>query len=317
MTRADAADRVSPQGYRVARRLMKRTYTMLSRTLHRFSVGLVRRTWLVTLATVTICASFAAHAATALIDARYPSPLPEARPVPMQPRPAAARARPDGESLVERNMFCSTCRPGAPDPAAGLPALDARLIATSLGREPCATLVLPASAVQGAWGVGDAIPGLGRVDRIAPTWIEVIDAAGHRGRLSLLDAAAGRGPDTGNVADAPWSERIRKLDDQTYEVDRSLLRELVGGTTRPGGVRPVPLLDHGEIAGVRLFGVAAGSIPAAIGLRTGDTLTAINGAPIKRLQQLLDLYAGLDQLTAVEVSGTRAGQPLVRTLRLR
>ena len=29
------------------------------------------------------------------------------------------------------------------------------------------------------------------------------------------------------------------------------------------------------------------------------------------------LYAGLDQLSAVELAGTRAGTPLVRTLRLR
>jgi hypothetical protein len=35
------------------------------------------------------------------------------------------------------------------------------------------------------------------------------------------------------------------------------------------------------------------------------------------LQQLLDLYAGLDQLSTVEVSGTHAGKPLVRVLRLR
>lgn len=299
---------------------MKRVTTaMLSLTIHRCSVSLVRRTWLVTLATVLLCANFAAHAATALIDARYLSPLPEARPVIAPPRSPVPRAHPDGTQLVGRNMFCSTCQPGAPGPAGDLPIIEARLIATSLGSEPYATLVLPASAVQGAWGVGDAIPGLGRLDRIAPTWIDVIDAAGHRGRLSLQGATAGGGPDTAMPGNAPtaWSERIRKLDETTYEVDRSLVRELVTGATRPGGVRPVPLLEHGELAGIRLFGVAAGSIPAAIGLATGDTLTAIDGAPIKSLQQLLDLYAGLDQRTSVEVSGTRAGKPLVRTLRLR
>jgi len=84
---------------------------MLSRTLHRCSVGLVRRTWLVTLATVLLCASFAAHAATALIDARYLLPLPGVRPVPVLPRAPAPRARPDGSQLVGRDMFCSTCQP--------------------------------------------------------------------------------------------------------------------------------------------------------------------------------------------------------------
>ena len=35
------------------------------------------------------------------------------------------------------------------------------------------------------------------------------------------------------------------------------------------------------------------------------------------VQQLLDLYARLDQVSAVELSGTRRGKPLIRTLRLR
>lgn len=302
---------------------MKRVTTaMASLTLHRWSIGLVRRTWLVTLTTVLVCASFAAHAASALIDARYLLPSPEGRPRPAPPRPPPPPPpHRDGAQLVDRNIFCSTCRPGgAPDPGAGFAITEATLIATSLGRESYVTLVIPASAVQGSWSVGDQIPGLGRLDRIAPTWIDVIDAAGHRGRLSLLDAAAGRGPDTAmprTAPPAPWSERITKLDEQTYAVDRSLVRELVTGATQAGGVRPVPFFENGQIAGIRLYGVAAGSIPAAVGLRTGDVLAAINGAPIKSLQQLFDLYAGLDQLSSVDVSGTRAGKPLIRTLRLR
>jgi len=68
---------------------------------------------------------------------------------------------------------------------------------------------------------------------------------------------------------------------------------------------------------VRVGVVTADSIALAIGLRTGDVLTAIDGEPLKNLDQLLGLYARLDQLNAVELSGTRAGKPLVRNLRLR
>ena len=90
-----------------------------------------------------------------------------------------------------------------------------------------------------------------------------------------------------------------------------------GDSHSPGGMRFVPKLDHGEVKGVRIYGVTPTSIPAAFGLRNGDTLEAIDGAPLKDINQLLDLYARLDQLSAVELSGTRAGQPLARTLRLR
>jgi type II secretory pathway component PulC len=174
--------------------------------------------------------------------------------------------------------------------------------------------------VQGSWGVGDAIPGLGQLDRIGPMWIEVVDGAGHRGRLSLLDAVA-----TGDPAPSPdrppavqrWAGRFNKLGEQDYEVDRALVRELVTAAGQPGAVPMIPVFDHGEIKGVRLGRVTAESIQAALGLKTGDILTAIDGAPLKTLDQLLDLYARLDQLSAVELSGTRGGKPLIRTLRLR
>ena len=286
-------------------------------TLRSWSVGLVRRPWLVTAVAVALCAGFAGRAACALVAASIPDP------VPVPPRPAA-QAQPavvahrDTGQLVERNMFCSSCRPGAAAEPAELAPTQAMLIATGLGGETTATLVVTATAVQGAWEVGDAIPGLGQLARIAPTWVEIVDAAGRHGRLSLRAAAADREPGTAMPArrSAAWSERVREIDEQTYEIDRSLVRELVTGTTR-AGARVMPVFERGELVGVRLLGVGADSIPTAIRLRTGDTLTAINGSTIKSLQQLLDLYAGLDQLSSVEVSVVRAGQPLVRILRLR
>lgn len=287
-------------------------------TLRSWSAGLVRRPWLVTAVAVALCAGFAARAACALVAASIPDPVPVPPRPPAPAQPAAVAHRDTGQ-LVERNMFCSSCRPGAPAEPPDLALTQATLIATGLGRETSATLVVTATAVQGAWQVGDAIPGLGQLARIAPTWVEIVDAAGRHGRLSLRAAAADREPGTAMPArrSAAWSERVREIDEQTYEVDRSLVRELVTGTTRGGAMRPVPVFEHRELVGIRLLGVGADSIPDALKLRTGDLLTAINGSPIKSLQQLLDLYAGLDQLSSVEVSVVRAGQPLVRILRLR
>ena len=292
--------------------------------------GLVRRTWIVSLAAVVACAAFAAHAAAALLAAGYLAPSPGAAPRPIvvarpaEPAPAGRHLRRDGDQLVQRNMFCSTCAPvtGA-GPGNDFVLAPAVLIETSFGGEPRATVHVLASEVKGSWGLGETIPGLGQVHRIAPQWIELVDLAGHHGRLSLLgiEPAAGRGSDTA-ISDppapaAPWSARIHKLDDQNYEVDRDLVRELVTGAAKPGGMRFVPRLDQGVVKGVRLYGVTPGSIPSALGLKNGDMLEAIDGAPLKDLNQLLELYAKLDQLSAVELSGTRAGKPLARTLRLR
>jgi hypothetical protein len=307
---------------------------LTARPARRWSVGLARRPWLFTVFTVGVCAGFAARATGALVEARYltdPSFLapalapalalalaPALAPA-RRPLPPARPPRPDGSQLVARDIFCSQCAPGGSDPSVDPALAQAILIATSLGRERRATVAIPATGVQGAWGVGEAIPGLGRLDRVGATWAEILDRAGRRGRLSLFDAAAGRGPDTAMPGRAPaaWSGRIRKLDEQTYEVDRSLVRELVTGVTRPGSLRLVPAFDHGALTGIRLFDPNADSLPSAIGLASGDTLAAINGAPIQGAQQLLDLYAGLDELSVVELSITRRGRPLTRTLRLR
>jgi len=296
-------------------------------TLHSWVGGLVRRTWLISLVAIVSCAALAAHAAASLMAASYLAPAdtaPRLALVARPPAPApAGRRHADGNQLVQRNMFCSSCEPAAGAIAASDFALPpAVLIETSLGREPRATVHVLASEVQGSWGVGDTIPGLGQLDRIAPKWIELVDPAGHRGRLFLLglDPAAGRGSDSAKSESppaAPWSARIKKLDDQNYEVDRDLVRELVTGAAKPGGMRFIPKLDHGEVKGVRIYGVTPSSIPFALGLANGDTLEAIDGAPLKDLNQLLELYAKLDQLSAVELTGTRAGKPLTRTLRLR
>jgi hypothetical protein len=283
---------------------------------------LARRTWLITAFTVVVCSAFAAHAATALIDASYLPPGPSttrpATATPVRLRSSSERTqRVDG---VDRNIFCSACGPTGPAGPVGLVPQPAVLIATELAAENRATVRIVGTEVQGSWGIGDAIPGLGQLDRIGPMWIEVVDGAGLRGRLSLLDAAASGDPvptpDRSPTAQR-WAGRLNKLGEQDYEVDRALVRELVTTAGQRGAVPMIPLFEHGEIKGVRLGRVTAESIQDALGLKTGDILSAIDGAPLKTLDQLLDLYVRLDQLSAVELSGTRNGKPLVRTLRLR
>ncbi|HSR95870.1 MAG TPA: hypothetical protein VLM79_02315 [Kofleriaceae bacterium] len=300
--------------------------------LVRLVLGAARRTWLVTTITVAICAAFAAHAATAIIAA---DDFPPGRSPPQAAAGEAVRSRPRPERTpaVERNIFCSSCGPAVAAPAGlaiGGGPVPAVLIATEVAArtsngEPSfdrATVRVVGTEVQGSWGVGDAIPGLGQLDRIGPMWIEVVDGAGHRGRLSLLDGSVAAvtelAPPPGPATPGQrWAGRLTKLSEQDYEVERSLVRELVSTAGRPGGVPMIPVFENGEIKGVRVGRVREDSIQDALGLKNGDVLNAINGAPIKTLDQLLDLYARLDQLSTVELSGTRSAKPLVRTLRLR
>jgi hypothetical protein len=292
-------------------------------TVRSLIAGFVRRTWLVTLVAVAVCGSFAAHAVAALseeavAESLSPRAAPARRPIPQPPR-----APLDGAILVVRNIFCSTCAPVLiePGPTGHYEGEPAVLIATALGLDARATVRVLASEVQGEWALGDTIPGVGHVDRIGPTSIDVSDAHGATTRLSLLEikpAAAAATAAAQPKPDDPYAGRVKRLADGVYEVDRSLVRELVTGAAKPTGVRAIPVLDKvGGVTGLRMLGVRPGSVAGAIGLKSGDVLSAIDGEPIKTAQQLLDLYAKLDQTDKVELQGTRAGKPLAVQLHLR
>jgi hypothetical protein len=232
---------------------------------------------------------------------------------------------PDGSALVARNMFCSTCTGtgGEPGPMDSFKP-DAILIATSVGADPRATLRVPATEVQGSWGVGDVIPGIGRIEHVGFTSIDVVEVAGsgRRGRLSLFDGIPGGRGDAGAATPAPaaadpFADRVRKIDAATFEVDRQLVRDLVGGSPKAAGARISPISKNGKLTGLRLFGLRSGSLAASMGLQNGDVLEAINNQRIESANTLLGIYSQLDQLNVVELAGTRHGKPLTLTLRLR
>lgn len=286
--------------------------------------GLLRRTWLVAAVTVVVCASFAAHAVAALSDAALtPADIavhPAVAPPP--PPPPPRRPPPDGAGFAARNIYCSACVPAGPGAGpGGYEGQPAVLIATSLGAEARATVRVVPTEIQGSWGLGEQIPGVGRLDEIRAAAIIVSDAAGRSRRLSLQgDADPGAGappPGTAPAERGPFADRVTKVDDTTFEVDRSLIRELVASAAKPGMGGAVPVLVSGEVRGIRLFGIGPNSPGRALELRTGDVITAFDGEPFKTAQQLIDLLARLDQVSAVEIDGTRAGKPLKRTLRLR
>jgi hypothetical protein len=297
--------------------------------LHWVNAGL-RRTWLVALATVLACAALAAHAVTSIVEASYLDEAPARRPpLPHPVQEPVPTATPDATALVTRNMFCSTCapEPGGPGPTDSYHP-DAILIATSIGREPRATLRVLANDVQGSWGVGDLVPGLGRIERIGFSSIDVVELAEpkRRGTLSLFDtitggrseaSAATPAPAAADPAADPFADRVRKIDDRTFEVDRALVRDLVGGAAGSAGTRIAPITKNGQLEGLRVVGVRTGSVAGALGLRSGDVLQAVNNTKIESANTLLTLYSQLEQLNNVELAGTRGGKPLTLTLRLR
>ncbi|MDB4954181.1 MAG: hypothetical protein JWO36_1750 [Myxococcales bacterium] len=67
-------------------------------------------------------------------------------------------------------------------------------------------------------------------------------------------------------------------------------------------------------AGVRIDGVAEGSLFAKAGLRAGDVVTAVDGRPLHSLDDTADLYAKAGTARKIGVQVLRAGKPM--TLRI-
>lgn len=300
--------------------------------LHHLVAGFVRRTWLVVLVTILACSAFAARAVSAFTGTKLTeAPVVRDAVVASRPaRPVPGRDK-NGNVLVERNIFCSSCVPhieSGPMNRSSYSGEPAVLIATSVGAAPRATVRVVATEAQGSWGLGETIPRVGKIARIGNTAIDVVDEAGHTATLSLIDSSSTGGrPDSAAAATAkspsstapasPFDGRIEKLGDMSYRVDRELVRELVMGTTQAKGVRALPVVKNGEIAGLRLAGVKPDSIAAAVGIKSNDIFDSIDGVKIKSAQQLLDLFTKLDSVSQVELAGTRAGKPLVLQMQLR
>ena len=281
--------------------------------------GLSTRFWIVGAATVTVCAALAARAAGQVVEARYLTDAPHAPTLPRveqqaspAPVPLASHA---SSSLVERNMFCSDCGgAGDPEPTGSVAhsTLPLELIATSLGVEPWATVRNTATGAQGAFGVGDRIPTAGAVTHVAGTWIEVMnEASGQAERIDLLAVAGAAAPKAATATtqvtpENPYADRVKAIDDHTFEVDRQLVRDLVSGG-RAEGVLIRPQTKGDQLLGIKVVMAKPTSVAAAIGLKSGDLIEGIDGAKIESAQQLIDMLARLDDISTVKLDGKRKG----------
>jgi len=285
------------------------------------------RGWVLTSVTVAVCAMFAAKTAASLIEADVLIPSAHAAtPERVVKRPVEAPAKRDGAILVERNIFCSEC---VPEKSTGNSALyrgePAILIATTMADAGArATLRVTSTEVQGSWGLDETIPGVGKLTRIGGVSIDVTDTSGNTKTISLLDqvapaagAATPAAAHTPRKIENPFEGRIKKLSDGSFEVERSVVRELVAGAGAGAGASATPIVEKGEVKGLRLRAVRPMSAAGQIGLRSGDTIAAIDGDPIKTMEQMLDLYGKLDKLGGIELQGTRAGKPLSVQLRFK
>ena len=295
--------------------------------------------WVLGGGVVMVCAVFAAKATGHIVEAKYlgdPDHGPKVAAI--MPRPempvAAARSK-DGAQLASRNMFCSDCTPAvdvkvSSDPSSvAITTLPLALLATNIGPKPeesYATIINSENQKQGAYAVGDRVPGANNSGNIKSIHFKYIDFEnnGRTERLVLLGATPPATP-TPAVAETPQvsgdgdkddlqasiDNGIKKIDDSNYEIDKSLVEKvLLNPMAVAKGARVVPSMTNGKPDGFKLYAIRPTSAFAKLGLSNGDTLQSINGFELTSADKALEVYTKLREATSLEVEVTRRGKPV-------
>jgi hypothetical protein len=106
----------------------------------------------------------------------------------------------------------------------------------------------------------------------------------------------------------PKAGTARKIDDTHFQVDRQVIAD--AGTMKH--VRVVPsLATTTQPAGVRLFGIRAGSPISDAGLRNGDTLVYVDEYAMDAPDKALEAYARLRLRPELALRIVRDGKPVV------
>lgn len=287
---------------------------------------------------VVVCAVFAAKATAHIIEAKYLGDAEHgpkiAAIVPRFDAPIVATRTKDGGQLASRNMFCSECTPAVEtgkvsDPSqVAMTSLPLALLATNIGtnlEDSYATIINSESQKQGAFAVGEVVPGAtgsGKIKSIHFKYIE-FEHNGRVERLVLLGATApvvavaapeipqvASGDENRDDMQASIDNGIKKIDDSNYEIDKSLVEKvLLNPMAIAKGARVVPSMKNGKPDGFKLYAIRPSSAFAKLGLSNGDTLQSINGFELTSADKALEVYTKLREATSLEVEITRRGKP--------
>jgi general secretion pathway protein C len=297
--------------------------------------------WTLNIVVVMVCSVLAARGFNHVVEAKYlndsdkPAKAPEVRP---RPRPVSEPRSKSGEPLAKRNMFCSTCEPPQPEIAANAPAdpnhvprtsLPLQLVATNIStHEPSsfATIRNTSSNKEGAYWLGNKIPGAGEIKKISYKFVDFLNESSNRlERISLTDDAPPPvastpepvpgytpPPMAGGQSDeltAAIDQGVKQIDEFTYHVDRSLVEKVLANPASVArGARIVPSIKDGKANGFKLYAIRPSSVYAKIGLKNGDTLHAINGYDLSTPDKALEVYTKLREASNLTVSVTRRGK---------
>jgi general secretion pathway protein C len=243
------------------------------------------------------------------------------------------------QSIAKWHLFGNTPPIAGSGPGAPATTLGMILRGTLADRDPAAGIAVISEGERGerAYRAGEAIAGGVKLARVYPDHVVLLhegveetltltrdrnfapgdivrpptagDARNPTAKntpasIAAANAAAASAAATGTArAPADWQQTVDRLRQNPDELTKR--------------VQIVPVVDGGRLTGVR---VAAGSdmtLINQIGLRAGDVVTAINGAPVDSLAREQQIVESLRSASSARVTVLRDGKPTDVTIALK
>jgi general secretion pathway protein C len=224
------------------------------------------------------------------------------------PPPAVALAPPpplDISGLVNAHLFGNAAAQVSGDaanaPPSSMPLVLAGVLATE---DPKLGMAIIGESAQSAKvvSVGKQVPGGAQLHSVYVDRV-VIDRGGVLESVLLPRRSGGAMP-------APMAQPPPVAQGDSNEAMIERMRKLVNDD--PGVIgqimRPQPVFAGGEMKGFRVYPGANRQAFARMGLRAGDTVTAINGTPLNDKDRAQEIFGTLASSTDARVTITRNGR---------
>jgi general secretion pathway protein C len=302
-----------------------------------------KRFWLLNLITVLLCGFFGARAAgqylTSNLDRTSSVTVPSRQSGTRSEQLSSAAPR-DTVNIVTRNIFCSSCAPAQPLPdetsasGAGQPsrtALPLRLLATLVSPESeedgFAALLDTGSGRTRMAAVGEMLALEARLIAVEERRILLENcpsppsATGRNQNacreefLPLDEPTPGEGgrkqPEPAKPTDQAASASVRLVAPGRYEIPREALNQALSNTAQiAAAARIMPSQSQGQSAGFMLTAIRPGSLYTQLGLKDGDIIQAVNGRPLRTVEDAMQLFTGLRSAQHITISLMRRSQPI-------
>ncbi len=101
---------------------------------------------------------------------------------------------------------------------------------------------------------------------------------------------------------SPMSERIKRLGKDRFAVSREDVKEVARNpATLFSQARVLPKYENGQMLGIQLSNIKAGSIYEEVGIQDGDVITELNGIRINSQEQMAKLIREFADATTFDV----------------